>query len=952
MVQLLLYRPSKRKHAQFSHIEAAHPNSDRGFDVLGEMLGLSSCRNRANQELRSWLTLFPTRSGPKRLTAYNSLAICYDSVMITLYKLRSCVRLLFCLTFLMRLCVPAGWAQVRVLTQHNDNSRTGANLNEVTLNTSNVNVSTFGKLFSMPVDGFVFAQPLYLPNVKMLGSTHNVLFVATAHDSVYAFDADTGAQLWQKSLGTPVPESVIKDTNILIEVGIISTPVIDPGTNTLYVVAKTYENSVQIFRLHALDILNQGAEKLGGPIQIVAQYPGSAIPNDGAGHVLFVAATENQRSALTLVNGVVYMAFAGYADQPPYHGWVLAYSAANLQQLATYNTTPNGGEGAIWMSGQGLVADSNNNIYLITGNSAQATENSVGDYGESFLKLGLSGNALSVLDYFKAHNYDSLNATDTEIGSGGAVAIPGTAYIVGGGKQGILYVVNTNDMGKLQPTSDRVVQEFQADNGLWGSPVFWNNPSAPTLYVWGVNDSLKAFTYNFTAGKFNLPFASASRVKTPSSTGGDPCGVLSISSNQSVTGTGIVWATIPLTDPDSNTVHGKLYAFDATNVAKELWDSGQNLSRDDYGNFAKFCPPTVVNGKVYVATDSLQVCAYGLNPTPVWHHIDISSQATAPPAAGDPAGYVFGSQFVVYRGTDNHVHQLFATGNQGSWSQVDLTALTNAPLALGNPSGFVNAAQFVVYTGTDNDIHQLSNNGTQWAHLDLSRLAGAPPAAGDPFGFPGDAAGNQLVDYKGTDGHIHQLWINSSGQWVHTDLTALAKAPLSAGDPFEYFRDPTHQIIAFRAVDNGIHQIYTSNGQWLQADISTMVGGAPPAASDATGYVFGDQIMDYRGADNHVHQLLISNKQWVQTDLTSLAGAPLATGDPFGYASGSELTVYKSTNSDIYQLSGSGTQWAFADLSKLTGAPASAGDPFAYIFGNQDVVYRGTDGDIHLLYLH
>src|SRR5258708_174933 len=164
------------------------------------------------------------------------------------------------------------------------------------------------------------------------------------------------------------------------------------------------------------------------------------------------------------------------------------------------------------MSGEGLVADSNNNIYLITGNSAQATENSVGDYGESFLKLGLSGNALSVLDYFKAHNYDSLNATDLDIGSGGAVAIPGTAYIVGGGKQGILYVVNTNDMGKLQPTSDRVVQEFQADNGLWGSPVVWNNPSAPTLYVWGENDSLKAFKYNFTTGKFNLPFASASSV--------------------------------------------------------------------------------------------------------------------------------------------------------------------------------------------------------------------------------------------------------------------------------------------------------------------------------------------------------------------------------------------------------------------------------------------------------
>jgi outer membrane protein assembly factor BamB len=237
------------------------------------------------------------------------------------YKLRPCARPILCLTFFMCLCHAVSWAQVSVLTQHNYNSRTGENLNEVSLNTSNVNVSTFGKLFSMPVDGFIFAQPLYLPNVNLSGGTHNVLFVATAHDSVYAFDADTGAQLWQKSLGTPVPQSVIGNTNIQIEVGIISTPVIDPSTNTLYVVAKTYENSVQIFRLHALDILNKGAEKLGGPIQITAQYPGSAVPNDGAGHVLFVAAKENQRSALTLVNGVLYMAFASYGDHEPYHGW-------------------------------------------------------------------------------------------------------------------------------------------------------------------------------------------------------------------------------------------------------------------------------------------------------------------------------------------------------------------------------------------------------------------------------------------------------------------------------------------------------------------------------------------------------------------------------------------------------------------------------------------------------
>ena len=869
-----------------------------------------------------------------------------------LYLSRSWARLALCLTFLLSPGVGPAWAQVSVLTQHNDNSRTGANLKETSLTTSNVNVPTFGKLFSLPVDGFVFAQPLYMPGVNLSNSgTHNVLFVATAHDSVYAFDADTGAQLWKKSLGPPVPSSVANTIAILVEVGIISTPVIDPSTNTLYVVALTYENSVQIYRLHALDILNQGAEKLGGPIQIAAQYPGSGLPNDGAGHVLFDAAQHLQRPALTLVNGVLYVAFASHDDRPPYHGWVLAYSAANLQQLASYNDTPNSGDGGIWMSGQGLVADSHNNVYLLTGNSTQATENAVGDYGESFLKLGLSGNALSVLDFFKTFNYDALNAVDEDLGSGGAVAIPGTAYIVGGGKQGLLYLVNTNDMGQLQPTSDRVVQEFQADNGLWGSPVFWNNPSGPTLYVWGVNDSLKAFTYNFTTGKFNTPFAAASSVTTPS--GDVPCGALSVSSNQSVAGSGIVWATIPLADPAHATVAGKLYAFDATNVGKELWDSGQNAVRDNYGNFAKFCPPTVANGKVYVATDSLQVCAYGLNPPAlVWHHIDISAQATgAQPAAGDPSGYVFGSyEVVVYRGTDNNVHVLFAAAN-GPWSHADLTSITNAPFAVGNPFGYVNGAQLVVYRGADNDIHQLYtfNNNTQWADRDLSKLAGAPPAAGDPSAT-NTASGRQIVDYNGTDGHIHALSINSSGLWVHFDLTALSNAPLSAGKPFEYLTGSS-QIIPFRGVDSHIHALYTINNNtaWTQADISALAQ-APLAASDPIGYVSGNQYMDYRGADNHIHQLFIPGTQWATADLTNLTGAPLATGNPFAGVFGSGMVVYKDANNDIDGLFGSGTQWSFTDLSKSAGAPPSAGDPSAYTFGNQVVAYRGTDGDIHLLF--
>jgi outer membrane protein assembly factor BamB len=871
---------------------------------------------------------------------------------------RPWARLALCLTFLLYLGVGPAWAQVSVLTQHNNNSRTGANLNETTLTTANVNASNFGKLFSMSVDGFVYAQPLYLPSVNLPNlSIHNVLFVATAHNSVYAFDADTGAQLWKVSLGTPVPSSVINTPAIQVEVGIISTPVIDSSTNTLYVVPKTYENSVQIYRLHALDILT-GAEKLGGPKQIAAHYPGSGDPGAGdpvvGGQVQFDTAMQLQRSAVTLVNGVIYLAFASHEDYPPYHGWVLAYNAANLQQVATYNDTPNSLRGGIWMSGQGLVADNDNNVYLISGNSRRPLENAAGDYGQSFVKLGLSGNALSVIDYFKPFNYDALNTTDVDLGSGGPVAIPGTVYIVGGGKQGLLYLVNTTTglMGELNSTSDKVVQEFQADNGLWGSPVFWNNPSAPTLYVWGVNDSLKAFRYNFSTGKFNTTVAAASSIKTPN--GDDPCGALSVSSNQSLAGTGILWATIPLADPAHATVQGKLYAFDATNVGKELWDSGQNALRDDYGNFAKFVPPTVANGKVYIATDSEQVCVYGLNPpAAVWHHRDISALATAPPAAGDPSGYVLGSEVVVYRGTDNHVYAIFGAANQGPWSHADLTALTNAPLAAGNPFGFVHGAQAVVYRGTDNDIHHLYtvNNNTQWAQEDLTKLAGAPTAAGDPFALPSGPSGRQIITYRDTNGNVQVLWSNGPGAWAHSDLTSLTNAPLSAGDPWEYIKGSNTQIVPFRAaVDSHIHALYTinNNSQWTQLDVSGSAQ-APLAASDPIGYVFGTQYMDYRGADNHIHQLFVPGTAWVTADLTNIAGAPLATGDPFGYVASSPLIVYKDTNNDIDELFGSGTQWAFADLSKSAGAPPSAGDPFAYTFGNQVVVYRGTDGHIHLL---
>ena len=492
-----------------------------------------------------------------------------------------------------------------ILTQHNDLSRSGANPNETILTTSNVSPSSFGKLFSLAIDGFTYAQPLYAPGVTLTNrGTHNVLYVATAHDSVYAFDADSGAQYWRVSLGTPVPSSVIGTENILVEVGIISTPMIDASSGTLYVTAKTYENGTQIFRLHALDIAS-GAEKFGGPVEVAASVSGSGFGSSG-GRLTFYAPIENQRSAVTLVNGIVYLAFGSHEDNGPYHGWLLGYDAKTLGQVQVFNDTPNSGQAGIWMGGQGLVADASNHLYLITGNSTRTTENASADYGESFLKFVPSGTSLTVADYFKPNTYDVLNAQDADLGAAGAFLIPGTSYIAGGSKSGMLYLLDTNNMGKLNLASDQVVQEFQADNGLWGSPAFWNN----TLYVWGESGSLRA--YGFLGTHFNTTPSSRGAYVTPT---GACSGSVSVSSNGTKSGTGIVWATAPAADPDHATVAGNLFALDAADLTHLLWSTQQNPSRDGYGNYAKFVAPTIANGKVYVGTDSGQVAVYGLLPS-------------------------------------------------------------------------------------------------------------------------------------------------------------------------------------------------------------------------------------------------------------------------------------------------------------------------------------------------
>ncbi len=435
--------------------------------------------------------------------------------------------------------------QVAVSTHHNDNGRTGQNLAELVLNTSNVNVNTFGKLFSRAVDGQIYAQPLYLPDLAVAGQIRNVVYVATQNDSVYAFDADdptASSPLWHVNFGTPVPSTDVAPdcADITPQVGITSTPVIDTSSSTIYVVAKTKNTSDSSyhFSIHALDLIT-GTEKFGGPTEITAQVPGTGVESVG-GTVTFDPLQQFNRPGLLLLNGVVYLAFGSACETSPWHGWILGYSASTLQQVAVLNTTPNGSDGGIWGGGQGLLADSANNIYVMTGNGT-FDPTTGGDYGDSILKIS-TASGLSIVDYFTPTNQADLDAADLDLGSGGPMALPGTNLIVGSGKDGLVRVLDTTNLGQFSATTNNNVQNFQGTTGFvfMGAPIYWNTPNhGPVIYIWSGDDFLKA--YQLVSGTFQTtPISQSIILETPGYSNSVP---LSLSANGNQAGTGIVWGS-------------------------------------------------------------------------------------------------------------------------------------------------------------------------------------------------------------------------------------------------------------------------------------------------------------------------------------------------------------------------------------------------------------------------
>ncbi len=517
------------------------------------------------------------------------------------------------------LCFALVWtarAQVSVTTFHNDNSRTGQNTMETILNPTNVRTQ-FGKIFSVPVDGYVYAQPLYLANVVIGGGTHNVVYAATQHDSLYAIDANTGTIYWKLSL-IPAGATTVSSTNfcgdIVPEMGITGTPVIDTSTNTIYLVTKTTESTGFVQRLHAIDAVTH-VEKFGGPVVISATVPGTGDGTSG-GKVSFDPLRANQRPGLLLENGHVIIGWAGHCEITPYHGWVMSYSASTLTQEAVLNLSPNGTAAGTWMSGDGIAADGSGNLFFATGNGTYDGTTS-GDYGSTIMKLSSpAGGKFTVEDWFTPWNQASLTSTDFDVASGGVVLLPdlpaGSAHqqmLTLIGKEGTLFLVDRNNMGKYcaacSSVDTNIVQEIPAASaGIWGSPAYWNG----TIY-WGagtesVGDNLKAFSFDAgNSGKISTSPTSESTMIFNYSTAAP-----AISANGA--SNGILW----ILDNSAWASSGNqiLYAFDATNISTLLYSSSlAPNSRDVPGAAVKFTAPTVANGNVYVGSAS-SVSAYGL----------------------------------------------------------------------------------------------------------------------------------------------------------------------------------------------------------------------------------------------------------------------------------------------------------------------------------------------------
>jgi Malectin domain len=808
-------------------------------------------------------------------------------------------------------------ANSAVTTYRNDNGRTGQYPNETILNTSNVNSSQFGKRVSYPVDGQVYAQPLYVPNLTINGSAHNVVFAETENDSVYAFDADQTsavAPLWQVSLlpsgATAVPNSAVSCADLQPIIGITSTPVIDSSTNTMYVVAYSDEGGNLVYRLHALNILT-GQDK-SPPVVITGSVPGTGAGSSG-GTVTFDPHLERQRVGLTLVNGKVYIAFASFCDNGNYHGWIFSYSynGTSFTQANEYNDTANGIQGGIWGGDGALAADGSGNLYYVSGNGTFDANTGGSDMGDSFVRLNAS---LQRQDYFTPFNQSCMSAGDQDLGSGGPLVLTSANVVIGAGKEGRPYVVSTTNMGGFtadpnltcngsaeenRTDIDKVQQELPP--GTVGSdfcnPTTWNGPNGQFVYFTAVGGPTQAFS--FSGGKLSTAPTST----TSAGNGGSPV----VSSNGTATGTGIVWKI------DTGSV---LHAYDASNVAHELYNSSQNASRDGLSGYVKFSSPVVTNGEVFVGLSS-SVAIFGLlstspPPPPPPNGLQINS--------GGPATGTFAAD------------EDFSGGSTASVTHaIDTSAVTNpAPQAVyqsnryGNfnyaEGGLTAGASFTVrlhfaeeyWTTAGSRIFNVTINGQQvLTNFDILATAGAEyKAVVEQFTTTADSSGKVTIVFSTVKDNAQvngveilpmsppptTTQINSGGPATGTWV---ADEDFSAGSTASV----THAIDTSAVTNPAPQAVYQSN---RYGNFSYAVAGLSAGKSYTVRLHFAEEY--WTTAGSRIFNVTINGQQVLTNfDILATAGAEYkAVVEQFTTTADSsgKVTIVFSTVKDNAQVNG------------------------------------------------
>lgn len=664
-----------------------------------------------------------------------------------------------------------GQPQTSVTTYRNNLARSGDNLQETILTPANVSPDQFGKLFAHPVDGQVYAQPLYVPSLAIPGKgIHNVVFIATAHDSIYAFDADSNsgvnaAPLWQVSLADASAgerpanlNDVLGCNSMTPEIGVTGTPVIDTATGTLYVIALTIRDDSFIHRLHALDI-GTGAERPGSPVSIDAFVPGTGdglFSNNG---VPFHPYLQKNRAGLLLLNGVVYTAWTSYCDGGPYHGWIIGYDAKTLQQVSVFNSSPNSWQGSFWMGGAAPAADSEGNLYVVSGNGLFDADDNGADFGDSVLKLSPAA-GLAIADYFTPFNQEYLNRTDMDLGSSAAILLPDAAgsnahphLLISAGKEGRIYLIDRDQMGRFDAAGDRIVQSVQGAIGpLYGGPTYFNN----TVYFSASHDVLKAFS--LSGGQLTT-----APVSQTTQAFDYPGAIPTVSANGSAAG--IVW----LLEVAGG---GTLHAYDASNVTHELYNSRMKGTRDSLGSFVRFTIPTVANGKVYAGTGNSLVVFGLLNQPPQPSLARVVNGATFQMGPVAPGSLIslFGANLA--QGTTSSTASRFSNSLGG----VTLTI-----------NGFAAPLQFVSPQQINAQVPFETIPGTATAEL---RLPAMPPAAIQfPIAqvAPGIfATGPNQAAVQNADGTMNAIANPAgSGSQVTVYLTGqgVVEPPVADGEP-------------------------------------------------------------------------------------------------------------------------------------------------------------------------